>query len=66
MIPSAGWKQIDGAWYYFEDYQKVTGWKQLGETWYYLDPANGGIMAAATTLTIAGTPYQFDASGAMM
>ena len=66
IIPSAGWKQIDGAWYYFEDYQKITGWKQLGETWYYLDPANGGIMAADTTLTIDGTPYQFDASGAMM
>lgn len=65
-IPSSSWKQIDGFWYYFENYEKVTGWKQLGETWYYLDPANGGIMAANTSLTIDGVVYQFDASGAML
>lgn len=66
VIPSAGWKLIDGAWYYFENYQKITGWKELNGTWYYLDPANGGIMAAETALTIDGTAYQFDANGAML
>lgn len=66
LIPSAGWKQIDGAWYYFENYQKAVGWKQLGETWYYLDPANGGIMTSNTAMTIDGITYQFDASGAMI
>lgn len=66
VIPSAGWKSIDGAWYYFENHQKITGWKELDGTWYYLDPANGGIMAAGTALTIDGTVYQFDENGAML
>ena len=66
VIPSAGWKSIDGAWYYFENHQKITGWKELDGTWYYLDPANGGIMAAGTALTIDGTVYQFDGNGAML
>lgn len=66
VIPSSGWKQIDGAWYYFENHQKITGWKELDGIWYYLDPEKGGIMAAETALTIDGTAYQFDASGAML
>lgn len=66
IIPADGWKLIDGAWYYFKDYQKALGWVQLGEVWYYLDPNNGGIMAANTSLTIDGTQYQFGADGAML
>ena len=66
IIPSAGWKQIDSSWYYFENYQKAAGWKHVRETWYYLDPANGGIMVSNTEMTIDGILYQFDASGAMM
>ena len=66
VIPADGWKLIDGSWYYFQNYQKVLGWAQAGDSWYYLDPADGGIMAADTSLTIEGTVYQFGADGAML
>ena len=66
IIPADGWKLIDGSWYYFQNYQKAGGWVQLGETWYYLNPDNGGIMAANTSLTIDGTVYQFGPDGAML
>ena len=66
IIPAEGWKQIDGVWYYFRDYQKITGWIQLGETWYYLNPSEGGAMAASVSLQIEGAEYQFGPDGAML
>ncbi len=41
------WQQIDGAWYYFNQYGYVqTGWLEspYSHKWYYLDPGNRGKM----------------------
>ena len=42
--PASEWKQINGAWYYFNtDGYMVTGWFQSPASgyWYYLDPDSG-------------------------
>lgn len=63
QIPSELWRQINGKWYYFKDYNKQTGWLNLGDTWYYLDET--GAMLSDTTAVIDGISYTFDASGAL-
>lgn len=56
-----GWKQIDGAWYYFaRDFYMRTGWVQDGPSWYYLQ--NNGVMATGK-VPIDGKIYEFDSSG---
>ncbi|MEY8338929.1 GH25 family lysozyme [Lachnospiraceae bacterium 62-35] len=65
VIPSEGWKCVDGNWYYFKDYQKYMGWQELDGKRYYLNPANDGIMAAGNTLEIDGTAYTFGSDGAV-
>lgn len=64
LIPSEGWKHINGRWYYMKDYIKQTGWVQVEDKWYYLD--SNGIMVYDTTMDIDGVPYTFDDSGAMV
>lgn len=63
VIPSEGWKQIGGRWYYMKDYVKQTGWVQADGLWYYLDA--GGAMIADTTMTIDGIEYTFNENGVM-
>lgn len=63
VIPPEGWKQVDGSWYYFKDYEKYTGWLDLEGKRYYLDPADGGIMAAGKTMSVDGTSYTFGSDG---
>lgn len=65
VIPSEGWKCIDGNWYYYKDYQKYTGWQQLDGRMYYMDPANDGIMTAGKALVIDGSSYTFGSDGAV-
>ena len=64
QIPANAWHQIDGNWYYMENYRKKTGWLETNGTWYYLD--SNGILIRNTTMTIDGVAYTFDASGAMI
>lgn len=64
MIPSEGWKQIDGNWYYTKNYLKQSGWVQVNDRWYYLD--SNGIMVHDTTMDINGTSYTFASDGAMV
>lgn len=64
LIPSEGWKQIDGFWYYTKDYTKQTGWVDVQGKWYYLD--SNGIMVRNTTMDIEGTSYSFGEDGAMI
>ena len=41
---ATGWKQIDNAWYFFEeDGSMATGWKKADDVWYYLN--GNGTMA---------------------
>lgn len=59
-----GWLRLAGTWYYLTGSGAMkTGWLKQGSTWYYLMPGSGA-MAAGTTLTINGTNYRFDTSGA--
>jgi len=64
LIPSEGWKSIDGNKYYTKNYTKQTGWIQAGSTWYYLD--SNGIMIHDTTMDIDGVTYTFGSDGAMV
>jgi GH25 family lysozyme M1 (1,4-beta-N-acetylmuramidase) len=64
LIPSEGWKSIDGNRYYTKNYVKQTGWIQVGGTWYYLD--SNGIMIHDTTMDIDGVTYTFGSDGAMV
>lgn len=65
LIPADTWRQINGKWYYFRNYQKQTGWIELDQKWYYLDPYADGAMLSDTTRSINGTLYTFDHSGVM-
>ena len=57
------WKEIDNAYYYFNNAgHMMTGWIQVGNKYYYLDP-NTGRMVANTTLNINGTNYVFNVDG---
>ena len=59
-----GWKNEDGAWYYYVNDVKATGWRKIGGKWYYLIPENDGRMAQ-DNLKIAGEWYFFGVDGAM-
>ncbi|WP_252228981.1 protease inhibitor I42 family protein [Clostridium sp. ZBS15] len=58
-----GWKQINNAWYYFDNngYMK-TGWIYDNGTWYYAD-LNGAIQSGV--IEVNGKTYYLDKSGAM-
>ena len=59
---ATGWKQIGGGWYWFDASGIMAdGWKELEGVWYYFD--NGKMVTG--TVTIDGTEYLFDESGAM-
>ena len=62
VIPGTGWRNINGVWYYYQDYWKQTGWLQLDGVWYYLKP--DGAMAAGENCQVDGVTYTFDANGA--
>lgn len=64
LFPGTGWRNINGSWYYYQDYQKQTGWLQLGDDWYYLKP--DGSMAAGGSWEIDGQTCQFDDNGVWM
>ncbi len=61
LIPSAGWRQIGGKWYYYQDHVKQTGWLLLGDAWYYLN--QDGSMALGVTQVIDGVSYTFGNDG---
>lgn len=59
----AGWKQLDGDWYYLSSGGRINiGWKLLGSTWYYMDES--GIMVTGWQ-EIDGADYFFHAGGGM-
>lgn len=37
LLPSAGWRTIDGKQYYYRDYKKQTGWQDIDGARYYFD-----------------------------
>lgn len=60
---ATGWKQINGAWYYFDNNGWMkTGWQKIGGTWYYFN--NAGAMATGWQ-SIGGKWYYFDKNGTM-
>ena len=63
VIPAAGWKHVDGRWYYMKGYVKQTGWVEVDGAWYYLD--TNGVMIHDTTMDIDGVSYTFDSNGVM-
>ena len=62
LFPGTGWRQINGRYYYYKDYQRQTGWIQEGGIWYYLK--EDGVMAVSETCVVDGIAYTFDGSGA--
>lgn len=62
---SDSWQLIDNEWYSFDPqgYARQSVWLQDGSTWYYLKDSCK--MARNETLTISGTDYTFDSTGAM-
>jgi glucan-binding YG repeat protein len=61
----SSWQLINNEWYYFngQGYALQSTWFQDGATWYYLK--DDCKMARNETLTIDGTDYTFDSTGAM-
>lgn len=60
---ATGWRVIDGAWYYFDDYgQMITGWVESNDEWYYMD--SSGAMQTGV-IQIEGKIRMFDQTGAM-
>ncbi len=60
---ATGWRQISGAWYFFDDIgQMRTGWISSNGEWYYLDLS--GIMQSGV-IQIEGKIYVFTQSGEM-
>ena len=64
LIPSEGFKTIDGKRYYTKDYKKQTGWIQTEGNWYYMD--SNGVMISNTTMEINDVSYSFGLDGAMI
>ena len=62
LFPGTGWRQINGRYYYYKDYQRQSGWIQEGGIWYYLK--EDGVMAVSETCVVDGIAYTFDGSGA--
>lgn len=60
---ATGWRQINGAWYFFDSYgQMKTGWIPDNGEWYYADL--NGVMQRGV-IQIEGKVYFFSDSGAM-
>ncbi|HEX9026216.1 MAG TPA: InlB B-repeat-containing protein [Clostridium sp.] len=60
---ATGWRQISGAWYFFDDIgQMRTGWISSNGEWYYLDLS--GVMQTGV-IQIEGKIYVFTQSGEM-
>lgn len=58
-----GWRQVDGAWYYFDGSGAMTtGMIEVNGLHYYMDPSTGR-MAAGQTLEIGGAVYEAAADG---
>lgn len=64
LIPSEGWKLIDGNRYYTKNYGKQTGWIEVEGKRYYLD--SNGILIHDTTMDIDGVSYTFGSDGAVI
>ena len=61
---TAGWKQLNGNWYYFtKSGAAQTGWVKSGGKWYYQDPASGVMKTG--WVDVSGKKYFLTASGAM-
>lgn len=61
---ATGWQMIDNTWYWFSDSGAMaTGLIQVAGVSYYLN--DSGAMAANTTVTVNGTVYNADGSGAL-
>ena len=61
---TAGWKQLNGNWYYFtKSGAAQTGWVKSGSKWYYQDPGSGVMKTG--WVDVSGKKYFLTASGAM-
>lgn len=61
---TAGWKQLNGNWYYFtKSGAAQTGWVKSGGKWYYQDPASGAMKTG--WVDVSGKKYFLNSSGAM-
>ena len=61
MIPSDGFKTIDGERYYMKNYERQTGWIQPDGVWYYLD--SNGMVVHDKTMVIDNVSYTFGSQG---
>ena len=61
-VKSTYWEQVDGKWYYYENYVMVTGWKQISGTWYYFN--SNGVMQTGWQ-ELGANWYYFKDTGAM-
>jgi glucan-binding YG repeat protein len=71
LTPGSGrmateWQKLGGAWYYLTPGSgyMATGWRKIDGAWYYFYEREDGRMATGT-LSINGTVYVFDSSGAL-
>ena len=63
VMANTGWKNIDYEWYYFfPGGTRATDWEQIDNKWYYF--GSSGKMVSSTCMTISGTNYCFNSSGA--
>ncbi|MCF0107339.1 MAG: Ig-like domain-containing protein, partial [Holdemanella sp.] len=60
-IVPAGWRFIDGYWYYANNYEAVWGWQLINNRWYLFE--NYKMVTGMSTTTF--TPYYFDENGYM-